>query len=86
MSDTEVSINRPASVEVGKEVLPDVGNDAAEGTHDHRQFLSRQPRLSGATVVVITAQRVHAGHPALVILTADQHHRVAVLHRPCKDQ
>jgi len=71
--------HRP-SVVAGKQIFANVGDDAAEGAHDHRQFLAGQPRLC---CIVLVVQSVHAGHPALIILAADQHDRVAVFHRSC---
>jgi len=59
------------SLRVGKQVLPNVGNNAAKRAHDHRQFLAGHPRLR---TVLIIAQGVHTGHPALVVLATNQHY------------
>jgi len=52
------------SVCVSKQILPDVCRDTTKRAHDHRQFLTCDPRLF--------RQLVHACHPALVILSTDQ--------------
>jgi len=67
VNDDNSQIKTVSVTVVGKKILPNVGNNAAERAHDHWQFLASDPRQS----TIFVTQGVHAGHPTLVVLPTD---------------